>query len=496
MSVFSKVRFFNYLSMGLIAALYVCIGSSMFFQAKSNEAHESRFVSQRIADELRKSSRDLTENARTFVVTTDAKYERNYWDIIAVRNGEKERPDGLKKSQTQIMKDAGFTDEEFGYLKEAQDRSNDLIKTEERAMNAAKGLFADDQGKYTVHKDPDLALARDLMHNQKYQDNIVYIMEPIKKFEEALSKRTQGTVENDMFYAKSSLVMVALMIIGLSLSMFFASFSLKTGIRLQTEALSGAYTQIRDLTSNLSGSSASLSSASTESAASLEEIVASLEELSSMVKLNAENAKTASQLSLASQSAAEEGSKEINSLISSMSEIVRSSRKIEEIISVIDDIAFQTNLLALNAAVEAARAGDQGKGFSVVAEAVRALALRSATSAKEINDLIKESVSQVESGQKIAGSSSEVLKKIVDSVNKVTSLNNEISGASTEQSTGVSQITQAMSQLDQATQNNAASAEVISSAAGKLNDSTMGLTSTISNLGMLTGLKIEEDRAA
>ncbi|QDK37436.1 methyl-accepting chemotaxis protein [Bdellovibrio sp. NC01] len=489
MSVFAKVKFFNFLSICLIGALYLCIGSAFYFQKKADSAHRNRFESQRLADELRKSSRDLTENARTFVVTGEKKYLDTYWDIVKIRSGEKARPDGRTISLNQMMKDAGFTDQEFAFLDEAAKRSNDLVHTEEIAMNAAQGLFTDESGKFTVKKEADTKLARDLMHNQKYQDNVAYIMEPINKFEQAMSNRTLAAVDNYSSYANWSLGSVAIMIIGLSLTMFFSSFSLKEGIRMQTESLSTAYSQIRELVASLTGSSADLSTASTESAASLEETVASLEELTSMIKLNAENAKSASDLSNISQASAEEGTREIAALTQSMNEIAQSSKKIEEIIAVIDDIAFQTNLLALNAAVEAARAGEQGKGFSVVAEAVRALAMRSATSAKEISGLIKESVEQVEKGQDVAQSSAEVLKKIVDSVNKVAALNNEIATASNEQSTGVSQITQAMNQLDQATQTNAASAETISGAAGSLNTSTMGLTSTISNLALLTGIK-------
>lgn len=205
----------------------------------------------------------------------------------------------------------------------------------------------------------------------------------------------------------------------------------------------------------------SLSAASTEAAASLEETVASLEELTSMVSKNSENAREASTLADGSEHVARDGEKEINGLIQSMHLISTDSKKIEEITSVIDDIAFQTNLLALNAAVEAARAGDQGKGFAVVAEAVRALAQRSATAAKEINDLIKASVERTETGAQTADNSGQVLGRILTSVNKVAVLNKEISQASHEQTQGIQQISKAMNHLDQASQSNAASSEEI-----------------------------------
>ncbi|MFS4458551.1 methyl-accepting chemotaxis protein [Bdellovibrio sp. HCB2-146] len=211
----------------------------------------------------------------------------------------------------------------------------------------------------------------------------------------------------------------------------------------------------------LSHAGQSLSSASTEAAASLEETVASLEELTSMVSKNSDNAREASNLANDSETVAREGENEINGLIQSMHMISSDSKKIEEITSVIDDIAFQTNLLALNAAVEAARAGEQGKGFAVVAEAVRALAQRSSTAAKEINDLIKASVERTESGRESADNSGQVLGRILNSVNKVVVLNKEISQASHEQTQGIQQISKAMNQLDQASQSNAASSEEI-----------------------------------
>ncbi|WP_374028850.1 methyl-accepting chemotaxis protein [Bdellovibrio bacteriovorus] len=489
MNVFSKVRLFNFFSAGLILALYVCIGTAFYYQQVLNVAHESKSYSLKLAQDLRNDSANLTRTARTFVVTGEKKYEEEYFHIIAVRNGEAAREDGKKISMTQLMKDAGFTAKEFALLDEAQKRSNELVTTETIAMNAAKGLFQDENGKFTVHKEPDFVLARKLMHDEAYHNFLVKIGEPINEFQKTLEARTKASVDVALTYARWALGSVAVMIICLSLTMFMASKTLKEGIRMQTEALASAYKKIRELVENLSGSSSALSSASTESAASLEETVASLEELSSMIKLNADNAKMASELSQLSKVTAEEGSREIESLMHSMEGIVKSSKKIEEIITVIDDIAFQTNLLALNAAVEAARAGEQGKGFAVVADAVRALAQRSATSAKEISGLISESVTQIEQGRETADSSHVVLKKIVDSVNKVANLNNEIATASVEQSTGVSQITQAMNQLDQATQTNAASSETISEAAASLNDSTSGLTTTIVSLETLTGLK-------
>ncbi|HWU42771.1 MAG TPA: methyl-accepting chemotaxis protein, partial [Bdellovibrio sp.] len=264
-----------------------------------------------------------------------------------------------------------------------------------------------------------------------------------------------------------------------------------------TAQLTDAGVQVSGAITQLTTAGFSLSQSSTESAASLEETVASLEEMSSMVKMNSDHAQQAAVLSQSSKEAAEEGQREIQSLISSMHDITQSSKKIEEIINVIDDIAFQTNLLALNASVEAARAGEQGKGFAVVAEAVRALAQRSAVAAKDINNLIKESVLQVTKGSKIADHSGEVLNNIVSSVKKVSDLNHEISAASSEQTTGIQQISKAMNQLDQSTQANAASSEEIASSSEEISAQAQQMkTLTVSLSTVILGGSINPQKEA
>lgn len=261
-------------------------------------------------------------------------------------------------------------------------------------------------------------------------------------------------------------IVVAFAIFGL---LIWIAVNVTNSVSLIAGRLNTSSSSVASAVGQLKAAGANLSQSSTEAAASLEETVASLEELTSMVQLNSNNAKQAAELSKTSKDAAEAGEHEIKNLILAMNEISVSSKKIEEIISVIDDISFQTNLLALNAAVEAARAGEQGKGFAVVAEAVRNLAQKSAVSARDISSLIKDSVGQISKGSAIADQSGAVLTNIVNSIKKVSDLNTEISAASSEQTTGIQQISKAMNQLDQAAQVNASSAEEISATSEEIN---------------------------
>ncbi len=235
-----------------------------------------------------------------------------------------------------------------------------------------------------------------------------------------------------------------------------------------SENLSETSTQVLSAAQQLSSLSTQLSAGTTESAAALEESTATMGQFSEIVKTNTQHAKDASHLSHSGRSCAEAGEVEIRDLNRAMLDISTSSRQIEEIIGVIDDISFETNLLALNAAVEAARAGDQGRGFAVVADAVRTLAQNSASSAKQISTLIKESVANIERGSQIAGRSSKSLQEIVKVVVQIAELNDKIANGSNEQAVHLEQVSHAMNQVDGSTQGNAASAEESASSAEEL----------------------------
>lgn len=262
--------------------------------------------------------------------------------------------------------------------------------------------------------------------------------------------------------------------------------SLLASMKAMQENLKQTISQIKEsvetintAAQEIAAGNSDLSQRTEEQASSLEETASSIEELTSTVKQNADNAAHANTLAHNASEIAIKGGEVVGNVVDTMSGINEASRKIVDIISVIDGIAFQTNILALNAAVEAARAGEQGRGFAVVAGEVRNLAQRSAAAAKEIKLLINDSVDRVEGGSKLVEEAGQTMAEVVSSVRRVSEIINEISNASMEQSTGIEQVNQAIAQMDQVTQQNAALVEEAAAAAESLEDQAQNLAEAI-----------------
>jgi len=246
-----------------------------------------------------------------------------------------------------------------------------------------------------------------------------------------------------------------------------------TQVRVSADGVANGSTEIAQGNNDLS--------ARTEQQASaLEQTAASMEELNSAVRQNADNARQANQLAIGASVVAAQGGEVVGQVVTTMKGIGEASRKINDIISVIDGIAFQTNILALNAAVEAARAGEAGRGFAVVASEVRSLAGRSAAAAKEITDLINASVKRVEHGTALVDKAGETMNEVVNSIRRVTDIMGEISSASSQQSAGVAEVGAAVASMDQSTQQNAALVEEMAAAASSLKGQANDLVQAVS----------------
>ncbi|MCL9847890.1 methyl-accepting chemotaxis protein [Ralstonia solanacearum P673] len=264
-------------------------------------------------------------------------------------------------------------------------------------------------------------------------------------------------------------------------SMLFAMAQMQQQLTGTIGNIKTSADSIASATKQIATGNADLSQRTEEQASSLEETASSMEELTSIVKQNADNARQASTLAVNASGIAAKGGEVVDRVVETMAGINDSSKKIADIIGVIEGIAFQTNILALNAAVEAARAGEQGRGFAVVAGEVRGLAQRSAGAAKEIKELISDSVGRVENGTTLVAEAGTVIDEVVVAVKHVTDIMSEISAASDEQSSGIEQVNQAVNQMDEATQQNAALVEEAAAAALSLEEQAQLLRDAVAS---------------
>jgi methyl-accepting chemotaxis protein len=264
-------------------------------------------------------------------------------------------------------------------------------------------------------------------------------------------------------------------------SLLYAMSQMQQHLRRTVGDIKHSVESITSATEEISAGNLDLSSRTEQQASSLQHTASSMEELTSIVRQNADNARQASSMADNASEIALKGGDVVGRVVSTMGEINGASKKIVDIIGVIEGIAFQTNILALNAAVEAARAGEQGRGFAVVAGEVRSLAQRSADAAKEIKALIGDSVGRVESGTQLVGQAGETMDEIVQAVKRVTDIMGEISAASAEQSSGIEQVNTAVNQMDEVTQQNAALVEEAAAAAASLEEQAQRLKEAVSS---------------
>ena len=513
-----KVLFSTALAIVMVLVLLVVVGIQRLGAASEavSKSNAARYTSYLLADEMRQSSDDLTRLVRTYVVTGDPKWKAQYQEVIDIRNGSKPRPQEYEKiywdfraadqdngrgmdravALKDLMQQAGFSAAELGKLAEAETLSNALVTIESAAMQLvkpAKGAGLDAVADESAAA--DAARARAMVHDQNYHATKAQWFYGLT----VLAIVLMVTLLLVFWYVYQQIVSSLQKAVGSAHAM--AQGDLSTPVPMQglrevvvlLQALKTMQGSLVQVVSNVRTGSESVSTASAEiaqgnhdlsarteqQASALEETAASMEQLSSTVQQNAESARQANQLALSASTVAMQGGDVVGEVVETMKGINEASRRISDIISVIDGIAFQTNILALNAAVEAARAGEQGRGFAVVASEVRSLAGRSAEAAKEIKQLIHDSVERVAQGTELVDRAGTTMTEVVAAIRRVTDLMGEISAASTEQAQGVSQVGEAVQQMDQVTQQNAALVEEMAAAASSLRGQAADLVQVV-----------------
>ncbi|MED7771548.1 methyl-accepting chemotaxis protein [Aeromonas dhakensis] len=542
----------------LLSVITLILLSLVFFAyswsgKQMEQSYQQRYQSYLLADELRQSSDDLTRLGRTYVITKDPAYEQQYMRILAIRNGEQNRPQGynriywdfvaangqnprpdsqVRRGLIDLMKDAGFTEGELAKLNEAKNNSDALVNTEVAAFK----LVQQTDGDLAANQQKAIAM----MHDKAYHQNKGRIMSPIDDFYVMMETRTQQAVDD----ATSQSAMLRYLFIALGLVLMFflwrtykalidlvgtsvdqlrsdlnhlaegdfsqpikvpvgAKESLIGLLATMQSTLKGIIAQVSHSSEELSGSADSIAQIAEQTAqfatsqqTSTQTMAAAIEELVVSISHLSDNATHADELSKISANTLEEGSGVIKQTLdsiqsisdtvsnaaSSIADLNSHTQQISEIIEVIRGIADQTNLLALNAAIEAARAGEQGRGFAVVADEVRNLASRSAASTQQITGMIgkiqsgadasirsmENTVNKVSRGVSLASQTGAAIASIQDHASNLTGLMGEISHTLREQSTAANEVVSTVGNITSLSEQSGDAARHVSQEAAKL----------------------------
>ena len=474
-------------TLGPVFGLVVLSFLTFLNQHSLNRAQSNRYDSYRLAHELRSSSDELTRLARTYVITSDAAYERSYWHLLDIRNGKQPRPDGRTISLRSLMEKQGFTPEELSKLQQAEDNSNALVMTETIAMHAIKGEFDDGEGGYTKQGNPDSLLAGRIMHDSQYHDDKDLIMQPIGEFENMLTIRTDAMA----FVARSRSDVLIILVIGLA---SLAAITTWVSIAHHAHALHLTIHELSLMSDNVGSGAAQVAAASrslaqgaSEQVAAVEDISGSARQTSFMATANVGKTQSVSDLVAREQNQFAASAPLLGDMVSAMEKIDTAGNRISKINKVIDEIAFQTNILALNAAVEAARAGEAGLGFAVVADEVRNLAQRCTQAARETAILIADSIVCTESGRHKVGEVATAISALAEQSVSMGTLVNEVQAGSFEQRQSIERIETSLNKIEEVTQQAAAGAEEGSAAAEELSAQAAALHDIVAVLRRMVG---------
>ncbi|MDA0127668.1 methyl-accepting chemotaxis protein [Vibrio sp. MarTm2] len=519
---------FVVIGLGIIISVVTVLQLNGLLQQVDTMA-KVRYQSYQAADELRQSSDDLTRLGRTYVLTGDETYEKMYMDILAIRNGDKPRPqnyhtiywdlvlnygekpkpDGKRVSLQAMMEALGFSDKEFRLLKEAQGNSDALVNMEVRAMNAVKGLYPDASGNYTKRGEPDLAMAAQLLHSKQYHQEKAKIMAPIDEFFTALEARTSSQFNNAAQDVRTTVLignisLIAVFVIAIvgyvivnrkvvkpidDMAKVLKQVDMDSDLTLRVEdgsrnelgvigttinkvlvSYATTITKINQVNSTISQISEAIQGITQRNitmanqqnqememaATAMEEMTAALSNVAQSTNMAEEYAGSAEKEASTSKQVFDKTTSEFGQLEGEflntaeiIQQLAEESNNVGNVLDVIKAIAEQTNLLALNAAIEAARAGEQGRGFAVVADEVRSLAQRTQDSTGEIEGIIQtlqekakqstvtiqSSSEKMQSTRENMGVANDALGTIQGSAIEIHKLNTSIAAATEEQLT-------------------------------------------------------------